>query len=451
MGSLHPDARAIFDAAVAGVRPDVLVGDIDFDALADRPLDAYRRVVLVGAGKAAMTMAGALEARLGARIDEGLVVVPHGYRATFPVGPRAPQKVEVVEARHPVPDAAGVQAAQRTLDLAASLGADDLLLVALSGGGSALWPAFGDRISLDDAQRTFRFLLHSGADIHAVNTFRRALSRIGGGGLARAAYPAAVLALVISDVAGDDLATIASGPTVPNPTTFADALAVLERLDLMRLIPVSVLAHLRHGVDRPEPEPPVSHRARTVLVGSNRDALAAAQAEAEQRGYAVHRHAEPVTGEAREVGRRLAEEVLRADVHRPTCLLWGGETTVTVTGDGRGGRNQELALAVALALDGVDRDVLFLSGGTDGIDGPTDAAGAWATPQTAAQARALGLDPADHLARNDAYPFFDALGQVAQDGADAHERDGRADRARPFLSGLLCLSGCRFAQRAREG
>ena len=430
MVDLTADARALFDAAVAGVRPDRLLDGLDFDALTDRPLADFRRVVLVGAGKAAMAMAGALESRLGERIERGLVVVPHGYRATFPKGAPAPQRVEIVEAGHPVPDEAGVQAAERTLDLVASLGPDDLLLTAISGGGSSLWPAFADGISLEDAQRAFRLLLTSGADIHAVNTVRRQLSRIGGGKLANAAAPASVLALVLSDVAGDDLAAIASGPTVPDPTTPADALAVLGRFDLEHEVPASVRAHLRRSREAiPES---AFERVRTVLVGSNRDALAAARAEAERRGYAVHLHSEPVTGEAREVGRRLAREALALDPDRPACLLWGGETTVAVTGEGRGGRNQELALGAALALDGADRDLVFLSGGTDGIDGPTDAAGAWATPQTVAEARTLGLDPEDHLGRNDAYPLFDALGRLLKTGpTHTNAMDVQAALVRP--------------------
>jgi hydroxypyruvate reductase len=361
-----------------------------------------------------MAMAGALEGRLGETLDGGLVVVPHGYRATFPAGQPAPRRVAVVEAGHPVPDARGLGAAKGTLALARRLGPDDLLVVALSGGGSALWPAFAGEISLEDAQWTFRLLLRSGADIHAVNTVRRSLSAIGGGGLARAATPTHILTLAISDVVGNDLATIASGPTGPDPTTAADAVAVLERFGLWDRVPASVREHL--GRDRDAASDRGFDHVRTVLIGSNRDALAAARAEAERRGYTVHLHPEPVTGEAREVGRRLAREALDLDADRPTCLLWGGETTVTVTGDGRGGRNQEVALAAALALEGAERDLVLLSGGTDGIDGPTDAAGAWAAPQTVEQARALGFDAADHLARNDAYPLFDTLGHLLKPG-----------------------------------
>ncbi|MEM6782367.1 MAG: glycerate kinase [Bacteroidota bacterium] len=413
MGIEHT-AMAMFEAAVAGAQPPALLRDVRLAGLLDQAPSTFQRIVLVGAGKASMAMAGVLEEQLGAALDAGLVVVPHGYRASFPEGPPAPRRVEVAEAGHPVPDAAGVRAAQRVLDLATDLGTGDLLLVALSGGGSALWPAFADGIALDEAQATFRLLLHSGADIHAMNTVRRQLSRIKGGGLAQTAHPAAVLTLAISDVVGDDLATIASGPTVPDPTTRTDALAVLKAYGLLDRVPASVRAHLRG--DEVRQDASVFERARTVLLGSNWNALVAAEREATRQGFAVVMHDELIEGEARDVGRRLAQRALALDVDRPTCLLWGGETTVTVTGDGRGGRNQELALAAALELEGSTRDLVLLSGGTDGIDGPTDAAGAWATPQTAADARARGLSPEDHLARNDAYAFFDAVGQLLKPG-----------------------------------
>lgn len=410
-------AKSMFEAAVAGAQPPALLRSVRLDRLLDRSPSTFRRVVLVGAGKASMSMAGVLEERLGDALgdalDAGLVVVPHGYRAAFPAGQRAPHRVEVIEAGHPVPDEAGALATSHVLDLADRLGAEDLLLVALSGGGSSLWPAFAQGVSLRDAQETFRLLLTSGADIHAINTVRRQLSRTGGGGLARAAAPATVLTLAISDVVGDDLATIASGPTIPDPTTRADALDVLARFGLIDRVPASVRALLTQDEAH---EPVAVENVRTVPIGSNRDALNAAHYEAERRGYGVVLHPEPLTGEARDVGRWLAQQALAIEADRPTCLLWGGETTVTVTGDGRGGRNQELALAAALELDGATRSIVVLSGGTDGIDGPTDAAGAWATPQTATQARARGLSPEDHLGRNDAYAFFDALGGLLRTG-----------------------------------
>lgn len=415
------DALGIWRAAAAGARPASLLERVDLDDLLERPLEDFGRVAVVGVGKGAMAMAGALEPRLGEPLAEGLAVVPHGYRASFPEGEPAPRRVEVLEAGHPVPDEAGVEAARRALAMAEGLGEDDLLLVLVSGGGSALWPAFAEGIALEDAQATFRLLLASGADIHALNTVRRHLSRIGGGRLAEAAHPASLLALVISDVVGDDLATISSGPTVPDPTTFEEAAGVLRRFGLWGRVPEAVRAHLERGLrgeapETPKPGDPAFERTRTVLIGSNRDAREAARAEAERRGYAVVMHEAPVVGEAREAGRRLAAEALATPPERPTCLVWGGETTVTVTGEGRGGRNQELALGAALALESAGREVVLLSGGTDGIDGPTDAAGAWATRRTIEQARALGLDPLDHLARNDACPFFEALGQLVRTG-----------------------------------
>ncbi len=421
MDSLIEDAQAVYHAAVRGVQPDRLLRKVRLDDLLERSLSGFRRVVVAGAGKASMAMAGAVEALPGVRIERGLVVVPHGYRATLPSSQRAPTGVEIVEAGHPVPDAAGVEAARRTLELAASCTEDDLLLVLVSGGGSSLWPAFAEGLSLDDARATFRALLHSGADIHQTNTVRKHLSRLSGGHLAAAAFPATVLALVISDVVGDDLSVIASGPTVPDASRYDDAVAVLHDFDLWARVPAAVRAHLHDGQrgavpETPKPGDAAFARSRTVLLGGNGEALAAARAEALARGYAAQVVARDLEGEARTVGRQLALRALETPADGATCLLWGGETTVTVTGQGRGGRNQEVALGAALALDGGARDVVVLSGGTDGIDGPTDAAGAWATPQTAPQARGLGLDPEAALADNDAYPFFERLGALLQPG-----------------------------------
>lgn len=421
MTSLTYDALAIFDAAVAGVQPQRLLERMSVEDVIGSAPGAFRRVLVVGAGKASMAMAGAVEAWLGRPVDEGLVVVPHGYRHTLPAPARPPQRIEVVEAGHPKPDAAGVEATRRVLALAQACAQDDLLLVLLSGGGSSLWSAFAAAISLDAARDVFVLLLHSGADIHEINTVRKHLSRIGGGQLAALAAPATVRALVLSDVVGDDLSVIASGPTVPDRSTFDDAIAVLHRYHLWERIPKVVRKHLEAGLrgevaETPGPDSPLFQTTRTLLIGSNRDALAAAKAEAECRGYMTQILSHALTGEARDVGQQLAAHALSIQTNRPRCLLSGGETTVSITGGGRGGRNQEVALGAALALDGADCNVVVFSGGTDGIDGPTDAAGAWATPQTISQARQHGLDRAAALAENNAYPFFEKLGALHKPG-----------------------------------
>ena len=422
------DVRGIYEAAVRAVQARALFGQIDLDAYLRRPLSDYRRVVVVGTGKASMAMAGALEEKLGETDLEGLVVVPHGYRQTLPGTERMPHRTEVVQAGHPVPDEAGVRAAEQVLDRVEACGEGDLVLVLISGGGSALWPAPAPGLALADVQDVSKRLLESGATIHEINTVRKHLSRIKGGRLAEAAYPADVLALVLSDVVGDDLSIIASGPTVPDLSMFAQAADVLRQYDLWSQVPDAVRAHLTSGAEDPAMETPkpgseAFERAQTVLIGSNRTALEAARREADVRGYAAQIVADGVTGEAREVGRELARVALdppdasrlASDV-RPRCLIWGGETTVTVRGQGKGGRNQEMMLAAALTLEGVPRQVVFLSGGTDGIDGPTDAAGAWVTTRTALEARQRGLDPEAFLQNNDAYSFFEAVGALLKPG-----------------------------------
>lgn len=424
---LVADAAAIFTAAVNAARPDRLYARLAAadPAVALPPwIRRARRVAIVGAGKGSIPLAGAVEAALlehGRAPDayDGIVTVPHGYARSVP--PDAPplQQVRVVEGGHPVPDAAGARAAAEALAAAHSLGEGGALVALVTGGASALWPAFDGGISLADARRVSHLLLRSGADIGAVNAVRKHLSRVGGGQLAAAAYPAAVHALVVSDVVGDDPAVIGSGPTVADPTTFADAAAVLRGCALWDAVPPTVRRHLDAGLrgevaETPKPADPRLARAHTTLLGANQDALGAARAEAERRGYRARVVARDTAGEARDVGREQAHALAAAA--GPLCLLWGGETTVTVRGSGRGGRNQELALGAAIALDGTRRGLVLLSGGTDGVDGPTDAAGAWATPRTAGRARELGLDPRRCLENNDAYAFFDALGALLRPG-----------------------------------
>ncbi len=382
-------------------------------------LAAVERVWVVGAGKAAAAMAAALHSILGDRLSGGLVVTKYGH-ASPGTGP-----IELIEAGHPLPDEAGVAAARRMAGLLAGGTGRDLVLAIISGGGSALLALPAEGIGLADLQATTGLLLRSGATIVEMNAVRKHLSQVKGGGLARLAAPNPVIGLILSDVVGDPLDAIASGPTAPDPTTFADAWAALERYDLAGRVPAPVRDRLQAGrrgelPDTPKPGDPLFDRVQNILVGSNRLAAEAAVEEAHRWGLNAVLLSTFVEGEARQVARvaaALAREMASFDrpAARPACLVWGGETTVTVQGKGQGGRNQELALAAAQALDGLP-GVLLVALATDGTDGPTGAAGAVVTGETAARARALGMDPAPHLANNDAYPFFEALDDLIRTG-----------------------------------
>ncbi|HHS97603.1 MAG TPA: glycerate kinase [Chloroflexi bacterium] len=385
-------------------------------------LSPDRRVVVVGAGKATGGMAAAVEAILGDRIDAGWVNVRYGYEPAQPL-----RRIHVHPAAHPIPDAAGLEGTRRILDLVDTLDEGDLALVLISGGASALLVQPVEGISLEDLQRLTDELLRSGATIQEVNGVRKHLSRVKGGRLARQIVRrgAQAAVLVLSDVVGNSLNHIGSGPCAPDPTTFADAWAVLERYGLLEQVPEAVRAYLERGLrgeveETPKPDDPLFEQVHHVIVGDNRMAALAAAERARALGF----HAEVLTtyleGEAREVGKVLAalakeEACYAAPFPRPACLVLGGETTVTVRGDGKGGRNQEMALAAALALEGWE-GVMVATLATDGTDGPTDAAGAIATGDTVARARAMGLDPVDHLARNDSHSFFAALGDLILTG-----------------------------------
>ncbi|MFK7843745.1 MAG: glycerate kinase [Rhodothermales bacterium] len=421
MDGLIDDARAIFLAAVQGVQADVLLDNVDWSELVDKPFDAYNRVVVAGMGKAAMAMAWVVEHKLGDHITEGCVVVPKGYSETLPFPFKQPQKIIVLEAGHPIPDETSEEAAQVLFELAEQCTADDLFLVLISGGGSALTTSFAPGISMADGQKVVQLLMRCGADIRELNTVRKHVSLLGGGRLAQKAAPAEIVSLVISDVVGDDLSVIASGPTVGDPTTFDDAIRVLRSYDLWDEVPVSVREYLLRGkadptLDTPKPDSPVFSQVKTRLIGTNKHALDAACREAAKRQYEVKVHKSWVEGEARVAGEQLAEALLSTTEQRPVCHLWGGETTVTVKGKGVGGRNQELALGSAFALEGDSRKVLLLSGGTDGIDGPTDAAGAYATPGTLSRARQRKRDPQAYLDANDAYTFFLEMNTLLKPG-----------------------------------
>jgi glycerate 2-kinase len=374
-----------------------------------------RRVVVVGAGKASAPMAAELERLIPADVPvQGSVTVRYGYGVPT-------QRITIREASHPVPDQAGVEATRAIADLLATADERDLVVCLISGGGSALLTLPVEGVSLDDLQRTTEALLKSGATINEINTVRKHLDTVKGGGLARLAQPAPVLTLVLSDVVGNPLDAIASGPGVPDTTTWQDAASVLDRYQLWDSVPNSVRERLRSGQagdlpDTPKPGDPLFEQVQTHVVGSNLVACQAAASAAQALGFQTLLLSTYIEGEAREVARVLAGVLREIDASghplaRPCCVIAGGETTVTVRGNGKGGRNQELALAAAFPLQGVS-DVLLASIGTDGSDGPTDAAGAWVDGSTLERARSKGLDPAQHLTNNDAYNFFAPLGDL---------------------------------------
>jgi hydroxypyruvate reductase len=401
--------RALFDAALAAADP--------YRAMASALPEAVKgRTVVVGAGKASAAMARAFETLWPGELT-GLVVTRHGHAV-------ACDRIEIVEASHPVPDAAGQRAAQRILDLASGLGADDQLVFLVSGGGSALLalPTLG--LTLEDKQAVTRALLRSGATIGEINTVRKHLSAIKGGRLAAAAAPARIVTLAISDVPGDDAAVIASGPTVPDPTSFADARAVLAKYRIAE--PEAVIAHLAAAKDEtPKPGDPVFANTSYTMIASPQQALAAAADAASSAGVAPIVLSDRIEGEARDIGLMHAAIALQlcdgrlrvgADpVLLPAVLLSGGETTVTVRGQGRGGRNSEFLLSLAAALGGAP-GIAAIACDTDGIDGTEDNAGAILLPDSIARAAANGVAIKTAMAENDAWGFFNALGDLVVTG-----------------------------------
>jgi hydroxypyruvate reductase len=389
-------------------------------SLAGRPVPAGVGLVVAALGKAAVAMAAGLEAAAGPRIVRGLVVTKEGHGADALASGRLPAaRWTLRESAHPVPDARCEAGARALLDHVASARVDDVLVVLLSGGASALLACPLPGLALAELADTTEALLASGAEIGEINAVRKHLVEVAGGRLAHAAGAGRIEVLAISDVIGDRLDVIGSGPCAPDPTRFADALEVVDRRALRERLPRRVLAHLEAGArgeraESPKPADPVFARVRTTLLASNGTALAAARRDAEARGLPVVVASASLRGEARRAGARMAA-LARAARPRPVCLLAGGETTVTLRGRGRGGRCQELALAAALAWDG-QPDLTLLAAGTDGSDGPTDAAGAYADGGTVARGAARGVDARAALADNDAYGFFAAEGGLVRIG-----------------------------------
>ncbi len=395
----------------------LIIGDRTYD------LRAYDHVFVVGAGKAGAPMGRAVADLLGDRLTAGVVIVKADD--VSPALTDADQRLVYLPARHPLPDARGLAATQRIAALLASAGKRDLVLALISGGGSALMALPAPGIGLDDMQALTQALLACGASIDEINCLRKHLDLIKGGGLARLAAPAGVATLILSDVVGSPLDVIASGPTVADSTTFADADAILERYALREHIPATIRSRLVAGLrgeiaETPEAGDPIFARVQNVVIGDNAQAAQAALAAAHAEGFNALLLTTYAQGEARVVGRFLAavlREIANSEhpVARPACVIVGGETTVTVRGDGRGGRNQELALAAARDLAGLP-GVALATLATDGGDGPTDAAGAVVTDATLRRGEELGLDLDHALANNDAYPYFAALGDLLKTG-----------------------------------
>lgn len=396
--------RSLYDAAVAAALPSTCLPP-------HLPQPPRGRTLVIGAGKASALMAQTVERHWPGALS-GLVITRYGHGVPC-------RHIEIVEAAHPVPDAAGRDAAARILELVQGLSTDDLVLCLISGGGSALMALPAPGLSLEDKQAINKALLRSGADIAEMNCVRKHLSAIKGGRLAAACAPARVLTLLISDVPGDDPGSIASGPTVPDPSTFGDALAILHKYGIDG--PRVVLEHLQRAADEtPKPGDPRLEACETRMIATPQASLEAAAAIARAAGVTPLILGDSIEGESREVARvhaGIARQVVR---HRqplpaPCVLLSGGETTVTVRGGGRGGRNSEFLLALAVALDGLP-GVYAIAGDTDGIDGVEDNAGAVVMPDTLYRAAALGLRASDRLADNDGYGFFAALGDLVMTG-----------------------------------
>jgi hydroxypyruvate reductase len=423
---MRKDAQAIFHHALLAADAERAVArfvKLDSRGLAFAgelllSLDDFDRILVAGAGKASAAMAKSLEAILGERIHSGLVCVKYGHAVPL-------KRIRVIEAGHPLPDAAGEQAAREIIALLESAGENDLILCCISGGGSALLPAAAPPVTLEAKIRLTSQLLSVAADIHEINAVRKHLSLTKGGNLMRAAHPAFVVNLMLSDVIGDYPDVIASGPFVADRSTFADAWAVLERYGLREIVDKEVRDRIEAGLQGRARETPkdgdeMFTRVRNFTIGSNIISLRAAAAKAEDLGYQPLILSSTIRGDTTQAAlfhASIAEEVRSTGnpVRPPACILSGGETTVTIKGGGLGGRNQEFCLALVEKASRLG-DIVFLSAGTDGTDGPTDAAGALVDCRSMERSRGLGLDPAKHLAHNDSHGFFKALDDLIVTG-----------------------------------
>ncbi|MBW2572848.1 MAG: glycerate kinase [Deltaproteobacteria bacterium] len=397
ISTMKKDAAEIFFKGLQAVEPGAAVkrcckldGESLFVGNRTYHLPQYKNLFVIGAGKATAPMAAALEDILEERISEGIIIVKYDHLADL-------QRINLIEAGHPLPDPNGEKGADAILNLAKKSGKDDLIFCLISGGGSALLPLPFNGITLN---------------------LRKHTSKIKGGRLAQAAFPATIISLILSDVVGDDLDIIASGPTVPDSSSFADCMEILERYHIKDKIPESILNHIESGIsgktpETPKADDPAFKRTQNLIIASNIESLMAAKEKAERLQYNVILLSSMIVGETRyaaQIHGAIAKEIIKTGnpISPPACILSGGETTVTISGNGLGGRNQEFALAAAIDISG-HKNVVVLSGGTDGTDGPTDAAGAFSDTYTLERAKEMGLNPHHFLANNDAYHFFEKL------------------------------------------
>jgi glycerate 2-kinase len=418
---LREEALAAFHEGLKNVDPRCLIErrvKLESDALVVMnhrfDLRFVKRILVIAFGKAAAKMTSAIDSLLGERIERG-IVLSNNLSETLP------NKYMTFECNHPLPGEANLEAGQEVLGLAGEAGEKDLVLCLISGGGSSILTVPARGIGLDELREATRLLLQAGSPIEKLNSVRKHLSVVKGGLLAKAIAPAIAVGLILSDVPGDDPTVVASGPISPDPSTFADALRAVEDLGVAEKLPHSVSDYLRRGAngrvpETPKPGDPVFNRVSNFVIGSNRDMLSAMEDYLRKRGFWTMQEREYFRGEARLLGTALSERVKELSSHlssasRPYALMAGGESTVSVAGDGLGGRNSELALAAAIGLDGCG-DCLILAAGTDGIDGPTDAAGALASGDSIERARKISLDAEQALENNDSYRFFAPLGDL---------------------------------------
>jgi len=406
----------LFDAALKAVDPYASVKQH-----INRVIEAYNtsrceKIRVIGFGKASCPMVRAFEDSMGDLIDEAVVITKYGHSKPL----HKSKKINIFEAGHPIPDKKGLKGTEEVIRLLIGSRENTLIICLISGGGSALLVSPYKGITLHEKQEVTGLLLKAGADIFALNTVRKHISRVKGGRLAEIAYPARMISLILSDVIGDRLDVIASGPTSPDTTTYNDALHILEEYHIRNKVPQAVLDILENGRKGMIPETPkegsrIFDRLENIIIGSNKIALTAAQEEAEKRGLTTEIISSELSGEAKDAGRRLAGKARAIkqskDMRRPHCLISGGETTVTVTGKGSGGRNMELALSFAMEIEGMN-GITLLSAGTDGTDGPTDAAGAVVDGQTVIKANTLGMNPETYLSNNDSYHFFKEINEL---------------------------------------